>query len=103
MKNPKSNRENPGFSDEEREKFSCILEEGFIDTYRYLYPNQEGAYSWWSYRMGARAKNIGWRLDYFVVSEGMKDQITEAKINSEVMGSDHCPVELHIISKKVSP
>ena len=100
MKNPKSNRENPGFSDEEREKFSCILEEGFIDTYRYLYPNQEGAYSWWSYRMGARAKNIGWRLDYFVVSERMKDQITEAKINSEVMGSDHCPVELHIISKR---
>lgn len=96
LKNPKSNRKNPGFSDEEREKFSCILEEGFIDTYRYLYPDQESAYSWWSYRMGARAKNIGWRLDYFVVSERMKDQITEAKINSEVMGSDHCPVELHI-------
>ncbi|PFE97250.1 exodeoxyribonuclease III [Bacillus thuringiensis] len=96
LKNPKSNRKNPGFSDEEREKFTCILEEGFVDTYRYLYPNQEGAYSWWSYRMGARAKNIGWRLDYFVVSERMKDQITEAKINSEVMGSDHCPVELHI-------
>ena len=96
LKNPKSNRKNPGFSDEEREKFSCILEEGFTDTYRYLYPDQESAYSWWSYRMGARAKNIGWRLDYFVVSERMKDQITEAKINSEVMGSDHCPVELHI-------
>ncbi|TCW57344.1 exodeoxyribonuclease-3 [Bacillus thuringiensis] len=96
LKNPKSNRKNPGFSDEEREKFTCILEEGFIDTYRYLYPDQEDAYSWWSYRMGARAKNIGWRLDYFVVSERMKDKITEAKINSEVMGSDHCPVELHI-------
>ncbi|KXY29427.1 exodeoxyribonuclease III [Bacillus cereus] len=96
LKNPKSNRKNPGFSDEEREKFSCILEEGFTDTYRYLYPDQESAYSWWSYRMGARAKNIGWRLDYFVVSERMKDQITEAKINSEVMGSDHCPVKLHI-------
>lgn len=96
LKNPKSNRKNPGFSDEEREKFTCILEEGFIDTYRYLYPDQEGAHSWWSYRMGARAKNIGWRLDYFVVSERMKDQITAAKINSEVMGSDHCPVELHI-------
>ncbi|EMI9090497.1 exodeoxyribonuclease III [Bacillus cereus] len=96
LKNPKSNRKNPGFSDEEREKFTRILEEGFIDTYRYLYPDQEDAYSWWSYRMGARAKNIGWRLDYFVVSERMKEQITEAKISSEVMGSDHCPVELHI-------
>ncbi|EEK77422.1 exodeoxyribonuclease III [Bacillus cereus] len=96
LKNPKSNRKNPGFSDEEREKFTCVLEEGFIDTYRYLYPDQKGAYSWWSYRMGARAKNIGWRLDYFVVSERMKNQITEAKINSEVMGSDHCPVELHV-------
>ncbi|PFW58025.1 exodeoxyribonuclease III [Bacillus cereus] len=96
LKNPKSNRKNPGFSDEEREKFTCVLEEGFIDTYRYLYPDQKDAYSWWSYRMGARAKNIGWRLDYFVVSERMKNQITEAKINSEVMGSDHCPVELHV-------
>ncbi|MEK4913912.1 exodeoxyribonuclease III [Bacillus sp. FSL E2-8887] len=96
LKNPKNNRKNPGFSDEEREKFTCVLEEGFIDTYRYLYPDQEGAYSWWSYRMDARAKNIGWRLDYFVISERIKHKITDAKINSEIMGSDHCPVELHI-------
>ncbi|PDY44713.1 exodeoxyribonuclease III [Bacillus pseudomycoides] len=96
LKNPKTNRKNPGFSDQEREKFTRIVDEGFIDTYRYLYPDQEGAYSWWSYRMNARAKNIGWRLDYFVVSERLKNQIVDAKINSEVMGSDHCPVELHM-------
>ncbi|SDY38646.1 exodeoxyribonuclease III [Bacillus sp. 166amftsu] len=96
LKNPKTNRKNPGFSDQEREKFTRILDEGFIDTYRYLYPNQEGAYSWWSYRMNARTKNIGWRLDYFVVSERLKSQIVEAKINTEVIGSDHCPVELNM-------
>ncbi|MDZ5610850.1 exodeoxyribonuclease III, partial [Bacillus pseudomycoides] len=96
LKNPKTNRKNPGFSDQEREKFTRILDEGFIDTYRYLYPDQEGVYSWWSYRMNARAKNIGWRLDYFVVSERLKNQIADAKINSEVMGSDHCPVELNM-------
>ena len=94
LKNPKINRKNPGFSDQEREKFTRILDEGFIDTYRYLYPDREGAYSWWSYRMNARAKNIGWRLDYFVVSDRVKNKIVDAKINSEVMGSDHCPVEL---------
>ncbi|WIY59799.1 exodeoxyribonuclease III [Bacillus arachidis] len=96
LKNPKTNRKNPGFSDQEREKFTRILDEGFIDTYRYLYPNQEGTYSWWSYRMNARTKNIGWRLDYFVVSERLKSQIVEAKINTEVIGSDHCPVELNM-------
>ncbi|KFM99221.1 exodeoxyribonuclease III [Bacillus clarus] len=96
LKNPKTNRKNPGFSDEEREKFTRILEEGFVDTYRYLYPDKEGAYSWWSYRMGARAKNIGWRLDYFVISERLKNKIIDAKINSEVIGSDHCPVELRM-------
>ncbi|HEK9102305.1 exodeoxyribonuclease III [Bacillus pfraonensis] len=96
LKNPKTNRKNPGFSDQEREKFTRVLDEGFIDTYRYLYPNREGAYSWWSYRMNARAKNIGWRLDYFVVSERLKNKIVDAKINSEIMGSDHCPVELNM-------
>ncbi|WP_406589511.1 exodeoxyribonuclease III [Bacillus atrophaeus] len=96
LKNPKANRKNAGFSDQEREKFSQMLEEGFIDTFRYLHPDQEGAYSWWSYRMNARAKNVGWRLDYFIVSERLKKQIRGAKICSEVMGSDHCPVELTI-------
>lgn len=96
LKNPKTNRKNPGFSDQEREKFTRILDEGFIDTYRYLYPDREGAYSWWSYRMNARTKNIGWRLDYFIVSERLKNKIVDAKINSEVMGSDHCPVELNM-------
>ncbi|PEY41222.1 exodeoxyribonuclease III [Bacillus cereus] len=96
LKNPKTNRKNPGFSDQEREKFTRILDEGFIDTYRYLYPDREGAYSWWSYRMNARVKNIGWRLDYFVVSERLKNKIVDAKINSEIMDSDHCPVELNM-------
>ncbi|MBC6972110.1 exodeoxyribonuclease III [Bacillus sp. Xin] len=96
LKNPKTNRKNPGFSDQEREKFNRILDEGFIDTYRYLYPDREGAYSWWPYRMNARTKNIGWRLDYFIVSERLKNKIVDAKINSEVMGSDHCPVELNL-------
>ncbi|WP_375347357.1 exodeoxyribonuclease III (plasmid) [Priestia megaterium] len=96
LKNPKTNRKNPGFSDEERQKFSLMLSEGFIDTYRYLYPDEEGVYSWWSYRMNARAKNIGWRLDYFIVSERLKTQITDARINADIMGSDHCPVELNI-------
>ncbi|MCY8913238.1 exodeoxyribonuclease III [Bacillus atrophaeus] len=96
LKNPKANRKNAGFSDQERERFSQMLEEGFIDTFRYLHPDQEGAYSWWSYRMNARAKNVGWRLDYFIVSERLKKQIRGAKICNEVMGSDHCPVELTI-------
>ncbi len=96
LKNPKTNRGNPGFSDEEREKFSLLLKSGFTDSFRYLYPDLEGAYSWWSYRFKAREKNIGWRIDYFVVSEKVKEKIAEAKIHSEVFGSDHCPVELLI-------
>lgn len=96
LKNPKTNRRNAGFTDEEREKFSRLLEAGFIDTYRYFYPEQEGVYSWWSYRFRAREKNAGWRIDYFCVSESMKDKLLGAKIHTEVMGSDHCPVELEL-------
>jgi exodeoxyribonuclease-3 len=96
IKNPKTNRKSAGFSDQEREKFSLLLEEGFIDTYRHLYPNQEGAYSWWSHFANARAKNSGWRLDYFVVSERLKSKIKDAKISSQIMGSDHCPIELEL-------
>ena len=94
LKNPKTNRKNAGFTDEEREKFSVLLENGFIDTFRYYYPDQEGIYSWWSYRFKAREKNAGWRIDYFVVSECLKDRLVDAKIHTEVFGSDHCPVEL---------
>ena len=96
LKNPKTNRKNAGFTDEERGKFSTLLGQGFIDTYRYFYPDQEGIYSWWSYRFSARAKNAGWRIDYFCVSESLKDRLVDAKIHTEVMGSDHCPVELDI-------
>lgn len=96
LKNPKANRNNAGFSDQERGAFTRFLEAGFIDSFRYLYPDLEGAYSWWSYRAGARDRNIGWRLDYFVVSERLKGQIEEAKISAQVLGSDHCPVELTI-------
>ena len=96
LKNPKSNRGNAGFSDEEREKFSLLLDSGFTDSFRYLYPELEGAYSWWSYRFQARQKNAGWRIDYFIVSDEAKDKIKEAKIHSEIFGSDHCPVELTI-------
>lgn len=96
LKNPKTNRGNAGFSDEEREKFSLLLESGFTDSFRYLYPDLEGAYSWWSYRFQARQKNAGWRIDYFIVSEESKGKIKEAKIHSEIFGSDHCPVELII-------
>ncbi|MEC1774974.1 exodeoxyribonuclease III [Bacillus mojavensis] len=96
LKNPKANRNNAGFSDQEREAFTRFLEAGFIDSFRYLYPDLEGAYSWWSYRAGARDRNIGWRLDYFVVSERLKGQIEDAKISAQVLGSDHCPVELTI-------
>lgn len=96
LKNPKSNRKNAGFSDEEREKFSQLLEAGFIDTYRYFYPDQENVYSWWSYRFKAREKNAGWRIDYFCVSASLKSRLVSAAIHSEVMGSDHCPVELKI-------
>lgn len=96
LKNPKTNRGNAGFSDEEREKFSQLLSSGFTDSFRYLYPDLEGAYSWWSYRFKAREKNAGWRIDYFIVSDDAEDKIKEAKIHSEIFGSDHCPVELII-------
>lgn len=96
LKNPKNNRGNAGFSDEEREKFSLLLNSGFTDSFRYLYPDLEGAYSWWSYRFQARQKNAGWRIDYFIVSDEAKNKIKEAKIHSEIFGSDHCPVELII-------
>lgn len=96
LKNPKTNRGNPGFSDEERGKFSQLLEAGFTDSFRYLYPEKEDAYSWWSYRFKAREKNVGWRIDYFVVSDSVKEKIKEAAIHSEIFGSDHCPVELLI-------
>jgi len=94
LKNPKTNRLNAGFSDEERSKFTDLLGAGFIDTYRYFYPDKEGAYSWWSYRFSAREKNAGWRIDYFCVSERLKDKLISADIHSSVLGSDHCPVEL---------
>ena len=94
LKNPKTNRKNAGFTDEEREKFTNLLENGFVDSFRYFYPEQEGIYSWWSYRFKAREKNAGWRIDYFCVSECLKDRMIDAKIHTEVMGSDHCPVEL---------
>lgn len=96
LKNPSTNHMNAGFSDEERGKFSDVLAAGFVDSFRYLYPDTAGAYSWWSYRMKARERNAGWRIDYFVVSEKLKAAIKDAKIHSEIMGSDHCPVELEI-------
>lgn len=96
LKNPKTNRKNAGFTQEERDKFSSLLAAGFIDTYRYFYPDQEGIYSWWSYRFRAREKNAGWRIDYFCVSECLGDRLTGAAIHTEVMGSDHCPVELNL-------
>ena len=96
LKNPKTNQKNAGFTDEERGKFSTLLGQGFIDTYRYFYPDQEGIYSWWSYRFQARKKNAGWRIDYFCVSESLKEKLVDAKIHTEIMGSDHCPVELDI-------
>lgn len=92
LKNPKSNRGNPGFSDEERGKFSHLLDSGFIDSFRHLYPDKEGIYSWWSYRFNARANNAGWRIDYFVISDRLKDRIEEASILTDIYGSDHCPV-----------
>ena len=95
LKNPKTNRRNAGFTDEEREKFSLLLSAGFTDTFRSLYPDQV-TYSWWSYRFRAREKNAGWRIDYFVISNRLLDQMKEAKIHTEILGSDHCPVELDI-------
>lgn len=94
LKNPKSNRKNAGFSDEERERFTILTESGFIDTFRYFYPDQEGIYSWWSYRFSARAKNAGWRIDYFLVSECLKERLQDALIYTDILGSDHCPVGL---------
>ncbi len=96
LKNPKNNRNNAGFSDEEREKFDELLKSGFIDTYRYFYPDKEGAYSWWSYRFNARANNAGWRIDYFLVSKDFEDRLVDANIHTQIEGSDHCPVELII-------
>ncbi|EAF8836906.1 exodeoxyribonuclease III [Listeria monocytogenes] len=96
LKNPKTNRKNAGFSDEERAKFSAFLDAGFIDSFRYFYPDLTDAYSWWSYRMNARARNTGWRIDYFVVSERLKDKLVDAKIHADVLGSDHCSVELEL-------
>lgn len=96
LKNPNTNRKNAGFTDEERGKFSNVLANGMIDTYRYFYPEQTEIYSWWSYRFKAREKNAGWRIDYFVVSESLKDRLQDAKIHTDIFGSDHCPVELDI-------
>ena len=100
LKNPKTNRKNPGFSDEERDKFTTLLEAGYIDTYRYFYPDKEEMYSWWSYRFNARKNNTGWRIDYFVVSDNLKDKLVGADILTGVMGSDHCPVLLEIDLEK---
>ena len=96
LKNPKTNRKNAGFSDEEREKMTTLLNSGFTDSFRYLYPNKEGIYSWWSYRFNARKNNAGWRIDYFITSDSIKDKIIDSKIHTDIMGSDHCPVELDI-------
>jgi exodeoxyribonuclease-3 len=94
LKNPKSNRKNAGFTDEERAKFTQWLNAGFTDTFRYFYPEQKDIYSWWSYRFKAREKNAGWRIDYFVTSASLNDKLVDAKIHTDVLGSDHCPVEL---------
>lgn len=96
LKNPKSNRKNAGFSDEEREKMDKLLNSGFIDSFRYFYPDEVGIYSWWSYRFNSRAKNAGWRIDYFLVSERLRENMKDASIHTEILGSDHCPVVLDI-------
>ena len=96
LKNPKTNRKNAGFTDEEREKFTVLLQAGFTDTFRFFYPDAEGIYSWWSYRFRAREKNAGWRIDYFLVSDRLQGKLTGAGIHNEVFGSDHCPVEVDI-------
>ncbi len=96
LKNPKTNRHNAGFTDEERGKMTELLAAGFTDTFRFFHPDQTGAYSWWSYRAGARARNVGWRIDYFITSERLNDRLQSACIHPEVLGSDHCPVELVI-------
>ncbi len=97
LKNPKTNHQNAGFTDEERQKFSTLLQSGFTDTFRLLHP-EEQVFSWWSYRFQARQKNVGWRIDYFLVSDRLRDCITDAKIHTDIMGSDHCPIELRIES-----
>ena len=94
LKNPKGNKKNPGFTDEERGKFDTLIGAGFVDTFRHFYPELEGAYSWWSYRFHAREKNVGWRIDYFLTSERLREKLTGAKIHADVLGSDHCPVEV---------
>lgn len=99
LKNPATNHNNPGFSDQERAKFSELLAAGFVDSFRYLHPDEKDAYSWWSYRMRARERNVGWRIDYFVVSENLKERIESASIHNEIFGSDHCPVELKAVLK----
>ncbi|MCR4675438.1 MAG: exodeoxyribonuclease III [Lachnospiraceae bacterium] len=96
LKNPKTNHHNAGFTDEEREKMSVILSSGYTDTFRYFYPDKEQIYSWWSYRFKAREKNAGWRIDYFITSERLNDKLQDAKIHTDILGSDHCPVELDI-------
>ena len=96
LKNPKTNRMNAGFTDQEREKFQLLLDAGFIDTFRYFYPEQTNIYSWWSYRFKAREKNAGWRIDYFLASASLTDKLKEAKIHTEIFGSDHCPVEVTV-------
>lgn len=96
LKNPKTNRMNAGFTDQEREKFQLLLDSGFIDTFRFFYPDMESIYSWWSYRFKAREKNAGWRIDYFLASKRLADKLTGAKIHTEIYGSDHCPVEVTI-------
>lgn len=96
LKNPKTNRRNAGFTDEERQKMTLLLNSGFIDSFRYFHPTLEGAYSWWSYRFRAREKNTGWRIDYFLVSSRLESRMTHASIHSEIMGSDHCPIELQL-------
>ena len=96
LKNPKTNRRNAGFTDEERAKIEAVLEAGFIDTFRYFYPDQEQIYSWWSYRFKSRERNTGWRIDYFIASEKLKERLVDARIHTEIFGSDHCPVELEL-------
>lgn len=94
LKNPKTNRKNAGFTDQERGKFTELLDSGFIDTYRYFYPDKEGIYSWWSYRFKAREKNAGWRIDYFCASKDLEEKLESADIHTDIFGSDHCPIEL---------
>jgi exodeoxyribonuclease-3 len=96
LKNPKTNRRSAGFTDEERQKLTTLLDAGFVDSFRYFYPDLENAYSWWSYRSNARANNAGWRIDYFLVSEALKPRLKDASIRADITGSDHCPVVLEL-------